>query len=302
MREELAKFREELVQRPPVVSYAAAVASTSASASDVKRPKIKTPVSRPAIVIGSSSSDVKTSKDVIGVFRKDVKFTDVAFAPAKVQPVSNGKVRVEFADVSQRDVTLKKLSGVTSLRAEPARRVRPLVVLKGVSRDVDVGDVIDVIGRQNPSVSVTGDSLRVRFVRRNRKDELYNVVLEVSPDVRVQLLQLGRVNVNHQRVNVSDFSSLVQCFKCLGFGHTQAKCTADVKSCSHCAASGHDFASCPVKSDVDAAKCVNCCKSGRQSSDVKHSATSERQCPTIKAMQKRIAARVDYGVSVNVNV
>ena len=301
VREELAKFRGELVQRPPVVTYAAAAAS--ASGVSVKPTSVKTPISRPALVIGSSSKDVKTSKDVVDVFRKDVTFRDVGFAPTKVQHVSNGKVRVEFADVSQRDVTLKKLASVVSLRAEPARRVWPLVIVKGVSRDVDPNDVIDVIGRQNPSVGVTDVNVRFRFLRRNRKDDLYNVVLEVRPDVRLRLLELGRVNVDHQRVSVSDFSSLVQCYRCLRFGHTQAKCSADVSTCSHCAASGHDFASCPVKSDADAAKCVNCCsKSGRQSSDVKHSATSVSHCPTIKSMQRRIASRVDYGVSVGVSV
>ena len=288
MREELAKFREELVQRPPL-SYAAA-----ASASGRKSAPIKTPVSRPAIVLKTSGPESKSSKDVLDEWKKRVSFKDASFGPRRVQPISNGCVRVEFDCVQQRDETLGRLASVPSLKAEPARRQRPLVVLKGISRDVQEADVVGLVRRQNPSVKCLDADVRVRFVRRNRKDELFNCVLEVSPDVRVQLLELGRVSIDHQRVHVSDFSSLVQCFKCLGFGHTRAKCASDVQRCSHCASAGHDFASCPDKADAGKLKCHNCSVSGRKS-DVRHSGTSGKHCPAIKAMEKRLASRTDYG-------
>ena len=287
IRGEMDKLREELVQRPEPVSYA------DAAKSGRQRPAVKTPVTRPAIVLQSDAPDVKTSADVVRVWKKSVSFKQQTFAPARVQHVSNGKVRVEFDNVQQRDDTLGRLASVSGLKAEPARRQRPLVVLKGVSKDVASEDVVQLLGRQNPSVQTSGD-VRVRFVRRNRNPELQNVVLEVPPCVRVQMLQLGRINVDHQRVRVDDFSPFVQCYKCLGFGHTRAKCASDVQRCSHCASEGHDFASCPDKADAGKTKCHNCTASGR-TSDAKHSATSAKHCPRIKAMQQRIASRTDYG-------
>ena len=290
VREELDKFRQEFVQRPtPPASYAAAVSSGP------RRPKIKTPVSRPAIVIKSAADDVKSSKDVVQEFRKSVTFQDVSFGPARVQPVSNGAVRVEFDDVQQRDAALRKVSDVRRLKAEPAKQRRPLLILKGISRDVREDDVVGLIGRQNPGLQLADGDVRKRFVRRNRKDDLYNVVLEVSAGVRVRMLESGRLAVDHQRVHVSDFSSVVQCYKCLGFGHTRAKCTSDVQRCSHCSSEGHDFASCPDKADDSKLKCHNCATSGRRTSDVQHSATSAKKCPHFKAMEKRIQARTDYG-------
>ena len=295
VREEFAKLRDEIIQRPPAAAAAADGTPVSYAAAASKRTKVKTPVSRPAIVLKPAADDVKSSKDVLSVWKKAVSFKDSTFAPARVQSVSNGCVRVEFDDVQQRDATLGKLQSVTSVTAEAARRARPLVIIKGISKDVKSEDVVGLVRQQNPSVQPSKDNdLRVRFVRRNRKDELFNLVLEVSPAVRVQLLELGRVNIDHQRVHVSDFSALVQCYKCLGFGHTRAKCTSDEQHCSHCAASGHDFASCPEKEDESKLKCLNCCKSGRKS-DCKHSATSTKLCPQIRTMQKRIASRTDYG-------
>lgn len=285
LREELALHREHVKLDAPK-SFASVVAS------NVKN--VKTPKSRPALVIESASSDVKSSKDVVNVWRRGVSFKDVSFAPAKVQPVSNGKVRVEFDDVNQRDIALDKLKSVKDVKAEPARRSRPLVIVKGVSKDVSEDDVAGLIIQQNPGLNATDDDVRRRFVRRNRKDHLFNIVFEVSPTVRVKLLQQQRVNVDHQRLRVDDFSSLLQCYKCLGFGHTRAKCTSDVNVCSYCASTDHRFDVCPNKDDKDKLKCHNCSKSGK-TSDVKHSATSAKACPQIKSMQKRIISRTDYG-------
>ena len=285
LREEQALHRESVKLDAPK-SYA------SVTSTNVK--KVKIPKSQPALVIESASSDVKSSKDVVNVWRKGVSFKDVCFAPAKVQPVSNGKVRVEFDDVSQRDIALTKLKSVTDVRAEPARRSRPLVIVKGVSKDVSDDDVVGLIIQQNPGLGAKDDDVRRRFIRRNRKEHLFNIVLEVSPAVRVKLLQQERVNVDHQRLRVDDFSSLLQCYKCLGFGHTRAKCSSDVSVCSHCASTEHQFDVCPNKTDKEKLKCHNCSKSGK-SSDVKHSATSEKTCPQIKSMQKRIISRTDYG-------
>ena len=298
VRDEMDKLRQEIAKRPEpvVISYA------DAAKAPAKRPAVKTPVTRPAIVLQSDAPDVKSSADVVRVWKKSVSFKQQTFAPARVQHVSNGKVRVEFDNVQQRDDTLGRLASVSGLKAEPARRHRPLVVLKGVSKDVSSEDVVQLLGSQNPSVHVS--DVRVRFVRRNRNPDLQNVVLEVAPCVRVQMLQLGRVNMDHQRVRVDDFSPFVQCYKCLGFGHTRPKCTSDVQRCSHCASEGHDFASCPDKADASKSKCHNCSASGRKdaadsasgsTSDAKHSATSAKHCPRIKAMQQRIASRTDYG-------
>lgn len=294
VREEMDALRQELVQRPPAstaASYAAAAAA-GAGIGTQQRPKIKTPVSRPAIVLKPAADDIKSSKDVLNVWKKSVSFKDETFAPAKVQTVSNSGVRVEFDNVQQRDAAMRKLAAVSDITGEEAKRRRPLIILRGVSKDVAADDVVQLVRQQNPSVSIGDGDARKRFVRRNRKDELYNIVLEVAPPVRVQLLQLGRVNIDHQRVHCSDFSSLVQCFRCLGFGHTQSKCESE-QHCSHCAASGHGFAACPDKKDASKSKCYTCSKSGRK--DCCHSATSSKHCPAIQAMERKLASRTDFG-------
>lgn len=299
VREELAKFKEEFLSASGSKSYAAA-----ASAAIV--PKIKTPVSLPALVIASTDASKATHKDVLSAWRKDVDFSDTDFAPARVQTVSNNKVRVEFDNVQQRDAALEKLQHVPSLASEASRRRRPLVILKGIEKEATSADDftggINVIKRQNPevaSVAMRPDDIKFRFRRHNRKDTLVNVVLEVSPDVRLRMLEGGRVNIGHQRVRVQDFSPFVQCFRCLDFGHVQTKCTAKVCRCSHCAGTNHNVRDCVHQEDASKKKCFNCVahnlKTGRQV-DVHHSATSAKDCPRIRTMIERISGRIDYGL------
>ena len=300
MLAEFAKLRANIqsdIKSLPVpaagVSYAAAVA---------KKPTIKTPASRPAIILASGVEGVTSAKDVVSAWRKDVSFKDSQYAPAKVQVVSNGKVRVEFDSDSQRDETLRKLESVTSLKAEPARRRRPLLIIKGVNKDMDSGELVGVIRRQNPGVfssNSAAEDIKLRFLRKNRQDSRYNAVLEVSPAARLALLELQRVNVDHQRLRVEDYSPFVQCYRCLQFGHTTPKCKSECTPCSHCAGVDHKFDSCPNKSDAKKLCCFNCDsdnkKHGRKSG-VTHSATSAKDCPKIKAHIKLLSQRTDYGV------
>ena len=295
VREEFAKLRSELQQQPTPASYAAAAAKP-------KRPAVKTPASRPAIIVESGDTSVKSGKDVLNAWRTGVSFKDACFAPAKVQLVSNNKLRVEFDSDIHRDETLRKLESVSSVKAERAKRLRPLIIVKGVSKDSKSDELISLIRRQNPSVDAAASAdadIKLRFLRSNRNDALYNAVVEVTPAVRVALLELQRVNVNHQRVRVDEYSAFIQCYRCLQFGHTKAKCTSECTPCSHCASKDHSFDACTHKQDASHIKCFNCeadnKKHGR-TADAAHSATSIKQCPKIKSMLKLISQRTEYGV------
>lgn len=293
IRSEFAILREELQRQPTPVSYAAA-ASTQPN-----RTSVKTPVSRPAIIVESGVPEIKSAKEVTEAWRKGVSFRDACFAPAKVQRVSNNKIRVEFDSDSQRQQALKKLESVKELRAEPARRLRPLVIIKGVSKHIESDEIAGLLLQQNPGISAAASDgdIRLRFLRTNRNDSLFNAVLEVSPAVRLLLLEQQRVNIDHQRVRVSDYSPFIQCFKCLQFGHTQSKCESESKHCSHCASDAHSFDSCPNKSDSSQLCCFNCDsdnKKYKRSTPTGHSATSAKHCPKIKSAMQRLAARTEY--------
>ena len=292
VKEELRQFKEDITQQinATPTSYSEAAA----------KPKkiIKTPVSRPAIVIASGDANHKHS-DVLDIWRNKVSFKDANYAPVRTQHLSKNKLRVEFENEKQRDATLQKLKNVPDLKSEEAKRLRPMMILKGVSTSVDSKELVDILKRQNPSVNTESEKdMRLCFLRNNRNANLFNAVIEVTPKIRNSLLEIGRVNIDHQRVHISDFSPFIQCYKCLQFGHTKAKCDPDITRCSHCASTEHCFKDCDVKEDSKKLKCYNChthnAKTEGSVNDA-HSATSAKYCSRVKAIMKRITERVDYG-------
>ena len=296
---EMAGIRKELapMMKKATSSYATVVTNMAKQ----QPPKATvTMKSRPSIVI-AATDDQMSSQDVLKAWRKKVSFKDSGFAPLRAHPVSNNKIRIEFEKTSDRDTALAKTMTVPSLSAEAGRQRRPLLIIKGITKEVTSDEVIDVIKHQNHEVALaigSNDDLKVKFVRRNRKDDLYNIVIEVSPAVRTAIFTKERLNIEHQRVHVEDFSGFTQCYKCLQFGHIRAKCTSDTSPCSHCASKDHQFADCPVKADKKKLRCFNChasnVKTGKSVSDA-HSCTSVKDCPVVKQMMQRINERTDYG-------
>ena len=169
--------------------------------------------------------------------------------------------------------------------------------------DTGLVDLRKAVLSQNPEVqsAVTEDrDLRMMFKRRNRQPHLFNVVIEASPEVRISLLTLERLSIGHQRVRIQDFSSFVQCFRCLQFGHTQDRCKSQEVHCSHCGGNNHSFKDCINKDNPTVIHCFNCKTSNEtfnRSIDDKHPATSAKDCPRIKAMIKRLKERTDFGTS-----
>ncbi|CAG4930265.1 unnamed protein product [Parnassius apollo] len=304
VREEMTGLRK-LVNTVKKPTYAQAVSAASGASTSVGGPAPRTvpTISKPAVII-TPAKDVKTRQEAVELFRKSISYRNSTYAPTRVQPVSNNKLRVEFENVSQRDDTLTRLENSKDVKAEPVRMLKPMVILKGISKDVPSEDLVKLISKQNPEISHLiegegrdGEGLRLRFKRGNRNSNLYNAVFLAEAKVYRKILDLGRVCVDHQRITVDSFSPFLQCHKCLQFGHMRSKCTATESLCSHCAGSDHQVDKRPVKNEPRSVKCYNCTSHNarfKSNQDCKHTANSDK-CPRLRAMKDKINQRVDYG-------
>ncbi|XP_023952737.2 uncharacterized protein LOC112056527 [Bicyclus anynana] len=283
IREELKSLPTAAPSLPPLTkSFAAAVAATP--------PKRQAARTLPSIIIkADETSDHQPV--VYDEWRKHVSFRDTTFAPTKVKTLRQNMLKVEFETIEQRDATLTKAKKIPGIIAEETKLRRPLIILRGISKEVQREELTQIISQQN---EINVEDLRLCFLLRNRNEHLYNAVLEVAPAVRRKLVEGERANVEHQRVHVADFSRFVQCYKCLQFGHTNGKCTADFYPCAHCGSTEHHAASCPVKSNPDKLCCYNCTQSNT-AVNVKHSALDTKSCPKIIKVIKSLEDNTDYG-------
>jgi hypothetical protein len=184
-----------------------------------------------------------------------------------------------------------------------------------VGASVGTSAVGDSVGRN----AVGTSDIDLLFERRARsgKQHLRDLVLRVSPKVRVAMIAVGELKIGFGAARVEDYTHVTQCFKCLGFGHQSDRCVKTPK-CSHCAGD-HDFRQCPDKEASDKKCCHNCAeanarrsptsepsvgaptgigaserRNNRRSFPTSHAATS-RSCPQYASLVTLIQQRTDYG-------
>ena len=293
MREEMNKLKSELKEQlansGPTYAQVASSPPEKPSKSQYK----------PAIIVSPVES-TGNKQDTINKFKKSVSFRTKNYAPTRVKVVSNNKVRVEFVNESQCQETLNQLKDSTVVSAEPAKKLRPMLILKGVSKDIPLEELSSVIVQQNSTLSdliVEPEDLKLRFRRNNnRNPNLYNAVFIVSPPVWREATNLGRLNVDHQQVFVGDFSPFMQCYKCLQFGHIGKNCMSDCRPCSHCSDKTHQVSDCPHTTSTPV--CFNCSKYNVKTNshlNINHSATSAN-CPTIQYIKNQLKCKIDFGI------
>ncbi|CAG4949792.1 unnamed protein product [Parnassius apollo] len=138
VRSEMAKLKgqitTQLQQQARPASYAQAAATSSGPGSlpsvTTMPPARGTSNNKPAIVVTPKVTP-KSRQEAIEAFKKSISYRTANYAPARVQAVSNHKLRVEFDTTEQRNDTLQKLKSSEHVSVEPAKGLRPMIILKG---------------------------------------------------------------------------------------------------------------------------------------------------------------------------
>lgn len=123
----------------------------------------------------------------------------------------------------------------------------------------------------------------------SRGREFVSHVIETTPELRTKLLLKPRIFVGWASCRISDHVTVLQCFKCLNFGHKSANC----KALPHCARCAGDHETLTCGEDNEELKCFNCVQAKCESTD--HSALDGERCSIRK---RRITAKVgliNYG-------
>lgn len=255
------------------------------------------PVTRPAIII-TTKSHTNSRQEAVDAFRQSISFKKLAYGPARVTPVSKGKIRVEFDKPEDRDDALKRLNtdNDSKVKAEVATRLKPMAILKGIAKETTKEELIEVILGQNQELGeYNQNDISLKFIRDNRNTALYNAVIITSPRAFRTLMGMERVRVDYQRVHIEEFSPFLQCLSCLQFGHTKAHCKTPTARCAHCAQGDHSHTDCQAKDSTP--KCYNCTTHNTRFENkypTDHKATSNT-CPILRAMRNKTNNNIDYG-------
>lgn len=290
-KEDMEKLKEVLVRQQEMlntkVTYASAVAG----------PPKRQPVEPTALhsVVITSKDENETGDQVFEHIRKAVNAKEEGVKIDKIRRARDRKVIVgcrtqeEIGKVKDR---IRKAG--SQLNIEEIQNKDPLIVLYGVLQSNSDEDILRALKVQNNHLmkGVTGenDRMEVKFRRKARNPLTSHVVVRVSPLIWNRVTDAGVVHIDLQRVRVADQSPLIQCSRCLGYGHGKRFCREPLEVCSHCGGP-HMKADCADWLAEAPPSCCNCRRAKIERVD--HNAFST-DCPVRRKWEALARSTIAY--------
>ncbi|XP_045446722.1 uncharacterized protein LOC123654909 [Melitaea cinxia] len=278
------------------VTKLAPMASTS-YAQVAARPKPESVEQRPNhTLIISSQNKQETSEQVLAKIKDSLDLKKSGARMERVRKARDQKIVVRCAskeDMAKIKGQVQKNSGLTV--REPTNQ-DPLICVRGVLSSYSNEEIVDLIKAQNGYILEGVDRaalrMKVRFRKRVRNPHECHPVIELSPALWRRFVDRGKIYVGFGRCAVEDQSPLVQCMRCLGFGHTKALCKQENDACNYCAGE-HTRGNCPSRAKSEPPKCINCFRAKRSGPDLAHTAYSA-ECQERIKWDNIARSRVQY--------
>lgn len=232
-----------------------------------------------------------TSDDVSKKIRAELDVVKLGIGVNSLRKVRGQKVLVGCDSVSDQKKLQESLMELgIGLTAETRPLKNPLLRMIGVTNDLTNERIVEAIHAQNKGLlgDLATEHQEIRVVRRvrGRIREVSNIIIQVGPKLWTRLRD-RKIRVGFQAIPVYDQTPVIQCYRCLEFGHVARHCKGQV-ACGHCA-EAHETRSC-MKRESDPL-CKNCTSKHRPSG---HPAYSS-QCPEWQKWDKLTRRSTDYG-------
>lgn len=267
---------KEAAPPPPMVSIGAELALAELAKTPkptltyAQKLKEKPPPKPNHTLIVSSTDPQKTGEKVIEAIRVSLDAKKTGVRVDRVRKARNQKVVLSCGTPEDLALLQRQIKTDKTLKVEKAHASNPLVRIRDVLSYHTDAEILEHIKAQNKSVfqgvPVEDSTLKVRYRKRARNQHECHPVLEVSPTLYKRMMEVEKLYIGLQRRPVEDQSPLVQCTKCLGFGHTKAVCRERVEACSFCG-ENHCWEKCPNRLAGKPPACKNCRLSKKEAHD-----------------------------------
>ncbi|GBP26445.1 hypothetical protein EVAR_85947_1 [Eumeta japonica] len=237
-----------------------------------------------------------TGEHVLQIIREAIDTKKSGAKVERVRKARNQKVILKCSTKEDMEAIQNKMRSRKEIKVEAAKAANPLLIMKGVMAYHKDADIIENVLAQNKhlvkDINLKEVTIRVRYRKRARNQLQCHPVLELSPSVHKRFLEAGKLYIDLQKVAVYDQSPLVQCAKCLGFGHTKAVCGEKTATCSYCADKTHEWEKCPRRKQNEEPKCKNCWENGIKT-EANHEAFSNK-CKVRQKWDEIARSRIAY--------
>lgn len=260
LKEQMAN-QKELLERLSATTYASITANTPAQSGGT--PRFGETLHS---VVVTSTDNQDTGEEVLGKIREAVDAKEGWVEVRKVRKAKDRKVIIGLSTEAEREKLKSKLSQVKDhLIVEDIKNRDPLLVLRGVLSVHKDDDILKALKNQNKDlfagIDKKEDRMEFRYRKRARNPHTCHAVISVSPVIWQRATTRKTVQIDLQPIRVEDQTPLVQCTRCLGYGHSKRYCTGPADLCSHCGGP-HLKSECAEFLAGTPPKCKNCEKAG----------------------------------------
>lgn len=199
-------------------------------------------------------------------------------------PEAAGLIKGIRSYIARKDKLVKICDAGIRLPQDPKIIVSDMVPVEGDEWQERFKDIL--ISRNEWLKKSLGDKIdRLRVLNRMGR----STVIQLPKRQHDELLQKRRIKMDWQTATVSEYIDTKQCYKCLGFGHLNGRCSNNRwrMRCAKCGEDNHRARECKATK----ARCLNCPEGNNE-----HWATGNN-CPLIIRAKKEYYKRiVDYEI------
>ncbi|KMQ90605.1 rna-directed dna polymerase from mobile element jockey-like protein [Lasius niger] len=188
------------------------------------------------IVIGPRSEAAgryASSQETKEAVLKSIVPGEVGLKVSRLTKIRNNGIKIETCEVDLGK--LRSSDGLRDVGLEVRDEVKlnPRVIIRNVPVELSSEEIIGQLSRRN--LNGEGDNLKMVYRFPAHAGRAFSsCVVEVPPDIRKRLLAKDRIFLGWSACTVGDHVRVLQCFRCLSFGHIAKNCTSKEARCSYC--------------------------------------------------------------------
>ncbi|XP_020295237.1 uncharacterized protein LOC109860519 [Pseudomyrmex gracilis] len=272
-------------------SYASVTRASVSAIKIARGPAIPVKKSTNILVIPKKDTQEKfaSSKETKETFKKIIKPVDFNLKVNRIMSTRNKGVRIEAFSGDIDKIKNSKELDKAGLEIKQFTKLRPRLILHDVPVDMSREDLKTELIALNLDRTIDTDVDVIYIFPPKRNRAYVSCIIEVFPAIRAKLLTGSHVYINYSTCRLEDYVRVLQCYKCLAFGHISKNCSA-ASLCGHCA-EAHEMKDCPKKDST--ALCGNCKR--WMNEEQPHSALDGKTCPILRKRLEEKIKNINYG-------